>query len=637
MNYTKDGFLNMIQMAYDSCRQHKNSDEIEVASVIKQAGGNKENKEMILNLFQCTSYEELLTKTGLFEVYRPEGKTHLVMRRKIMQDKTTEETSKVAETPNIHDRIKALRDALTEGLYEKEEAVRLALLTAIAGESIFFLGAPGCAKSMIARRIAKAFKTDGADGGANNNVQYFEYLMNQFSMPEDIFGPISLKALNGEGKSGKEEYKRITEKMLPEADIAFLDEIWKASPAIQNTLLTIINEKKFHNGNEVVSVPLKALLAASNELPAKGRSLEALYDRFILRLPVQFIQNEGSFLEMISAPSSTEFELADGVRALQISNEELERWKPEIDKVRLSAEAWNVISAIRKEMTAESEDVRKNGELFEVGDRRWKKIVHILKAAAFLNGRMEIDLMDCQLIEYCIWNTETQQEKAKVIVEKCIQQNGLNCDTAIEDIREQIKNYSNKITETFYEPEYIDVDGDAITAKINGEECQEIKTNDGNTFYIGNRYFYTSKQGDNQMMCSNVIMNNDEVEWETEIKDYNYRRKTVRYSGHVQMTMTRRQSGKFLKNSLFQNKIAFEASQNKFDEKYYYAIQKYITTEIQKLDTFVAEKSMPYKANLFAQQECCDVIMRAIVKAKEDLQDAQVDLDKERARYKNET
>ena len=644
MNYTKDGFLSMIQMAYDSCRQRKNSDEIEVASVIKQAGGNKENKEVILNLFQCTSYEELLTKTGLFEVYRPEGKTHLVMRRKIMQDKTTEEISKMAETPNIHTRIKTLRDALTEGLYEKEEAVRLALLTAIAGESIFFLGAPGCAKSMIARRIVNAFKTDGADGGANNdvqNVQYFEYLMNQFSTPEDIFGPISLKALNGEGKSGKEEYKRITEKMLPEADIAFLDEIWKASPAIQNTLLTIINEKKFHNGNEIVSVPLKALLAASNELPARSRGLEALYDRFILRLPVNFIQSESTFFEMISQPSSPEFELSDETRAFQITNDELKEWKGKIDEVRLSAEARNVISAIRKELTAEnaklSEEEKKNGELFEVGDRRWKKIAHILKASAFLNGRNEVDLMDCQLIEYCIWNTEAQQEKAKAIVEKCIQQNGLDCDTAIEDIEEQIKNYSNKITKTFYEPEYIDVDGDAITAKINGEECQEIKTNDGNTFYIGNRYFYTSKQGDNQMMCSNVIMNNDEVEWETEIKDYNYRRKTVRYSGHVQMTMTRRQSGKFLKNSLFQNKIAFEASQNKFDEEYYYAIQKYITTEIQKLDTFVAEKSMPYKANLFAQQECCDVIMRAIVKAKEDLQDAQVDLDKERSRYKNET
>ena len=178
----------------------------------------------------------------------------------------------MAETTKQHDRIAALKNALGAGLYEKDEALRLALLTTIAGESIFFLGAPGCAKSMLARRIVQAFKADGA-----GSVQYFETLLNQFSTPEDVFGNISLKALNGEGESRKEEYRRLTENMLPEADIAFLDEIWKASPAILNTLLTIVNERTFHNGSKVQDVPLKALLAASNELPAKDRGLEALY------------------------------------------------------------------------------------------------------------------------------------------------------------------------------------------------------------------------------------------------------------------------------------------------------------------------------------------------------------------------
>lgn len=200
----------------------------------------------------------------------------------------------MTKTNKIHERIKSLISGLNEGLYEKEEAVRLALLTAIAGESIFFLGAPGCAKSMIARRIAKAFKSDG-----DKPVKYFETLLNQFSTPEEVFGNISLKALNGEleDQNGKEEYRRLTENMLPEADIAFLDEIWKASPAILNTLLTIVNERTFHNGSKVMDVPLKALFAASNELPAKNRSLEALYDRFVLRLCVGFIADEDNFFD----------------------------------------------------------------------------------------------------------------------------------------------------------------------------------------------------------------------------------------------------------------------------------------------------------------------------------------------------
>lgn len=159
---------------------------------------------------------------------------------------------------------------------------------------MFMLGAPGCAKSMIARRIKEAFDAEG-----NEKIKYFETLLNQFTSPEEVFGNISLKALNGEledeNGNKKEEYRRITDGMLPEADVAFLDEIWKASPAILNTLLTIVNERKFHNGSKVMNVPLKALFAASNELPAKNKGLEALYDRFIFRLPVDFIQNEEDF------------------------------------------------------------------------------------------------------------------------------------------------------------------------------------------------------------------------------------------------------------------------------------------------------------------------------------------------------
>ena len=353
----------------------------------------------------------------------------------------------MTKTTKIHERIKSLISGLNEGLYEKEDAVRLGLLTAIAGESIFFLGAPGCAKSMIARRIAKAFKSDG-----DKPVKYFETLLNQFSTPEDVFGNISLKALNGEiedeNGNKKEEYRRLTENMLPEADIAFLDEIWKAGPAILNTLLTIVNERKFHNGSKVMDVPLKTLFAASNELPAKNRSLEALYDRFVLRLCVGFIVDEDSFFDMVNEPSTSNFELSEEIKKLQISNEELNDWKNQIDSVNLSEASRAVISAIRKELTVQnealSEEDKNKGELFEVGDRRWKKIIRILKTSAFLNDRTEVDLMDCQLIEYCIWGTEQQQEKAREIVEKCIKQNGLDCDNRFIRLKHKLMKHGLK-------------------------------------------------------------------------------------------------------------------------------------------------------------------------------------------------
>ena len=308
MSYTKDEVIAKIIAVLKNCDGKRNP-----SVIMQKLNWNKDTISEICSLFNVGKFSEILSQIPQIKMEKTEhGTTYvqLVPDTKHIQPQVGQEETKMPETTKKHDRIAALKNALSEGLYEKDEALRLALLAAIAGESIFFLGAPGCAKSMLARRIAKAFKTDG-DG----SVPYFETLLNQFSTPEDVFGNISLKGLNGEGESGKEEYRRLTENMLPEADVAFIDEIWKASPAILNTLLSIVNEHIFHNGSEMQKVPLKTLLAASNELPAKNRGLEALYDRFIIRLPIGFIQNEDSFFDMIEGTSS-DFEPSDEIKKL---------------------------------------------------------------------------------------------------------------------------------------------------------------------------------------------------------------------------------------------------------------------------------------------------------------------------------
>ena len=171
----------------------------------------------------------------------------------------------------ITQRIKNLLQQLNERVYEKEHVIALSLLSAIAGESIFLLGPPGVAKSMVARRLKLAFMDACA----------FEYLMSRFSTPDEIFGPVSISKLKDE-----DTYERRVDGYLPTADVVFLDEIWKAGPAIQNALLTVINEKIYRNGQYSIRVPLKGLIAASNELPSIGQGLEALWDRFLVRLMV---------------------------------------------------------------------------------------------------------------------------------------------------------------------------------------------------------------------------------------------------------------------------------------------------------------------------------------------------------------
>lgn len=544
---------------------------------------------------------------------------------------------------NKHDRIEKLLDVLGSGLYEKETAVKLGLLTALAGESMFMLGAPGCAKSMITRRIKEAFKADNKDG-----VKYFETLLNQFTTPEEVFGNISLKALNGElpdeNGNKKEEYRRLTEGMLPEADIAFLDEIWKASPAILNTLLTIVNERKFHNGSKVMNVPLKALFAASNELPAKGKGLEALYDRFIFRLPVDFIKNEDDFFEMIDQPAHEEFKLNDEEKKLLISNTELKEWSKEIDKVTLSEVSKQVISAIRKEMTllndAMSDEDKKNGELFEVGDRRWKKIAHILKTSAFLNDRNEVDLMDCSLIENCIWGTEKQQKKAKEIVEKCLKENGIPCDSAIEDIQEQIEEFTANIDEQWFESAlklYDMSDGHKAYKIINPTETT-FADHTVKPFYISKDFKwpnYSDRYGMLYDANGNRLgpnynfafidfkLENDTVTW----TDY-WRKQYYNDSSSVHKVTIEISD----KEKVFSD-IAHSTLQKNFTKDNYTPISNYIKTEIDKLREQKEKDAVPFKANLFADQSYNTSITSKIDDSIKELEDKQVELDKQKDRY----
>ena len=312
------------------------------------------------------------------------------------------------------ERFKLLLREMNRGIYEKETEISLSLLAALAGESIILLGPPGVAKSMVARQLKNAFR----------DAHSFEYLMSRFSTPDEIFGPVSIQKLKT-----SDTYERAVDGYLPTADVVFLDEIWKAGPAIQNTLLTVINEKIFRNGNREMHLPLKLLVAASNELPAKGEGLEALWDRFVIRIESRPIKMEKNFRAMLLEVKSEERRVKNSTDLFEdtisdeqigadvsISPAEYAEWSQAIDKIGVKEEVLDAISPIRKALRAVNVDEAAERRNIYVSDRRWKNIVRLLRTSAFMQDREEVDICDLLPIYHCLWQEPEERDAIRSIV-----------------------------------------------------------------------------------------------------------------------------------------------------------------------------------------------------------------------------
>jgi MoxR-like ATPase len=265
-------------------------------------------------------------------------------------------------------RLRSLLTSLGHGLLEREAPVRLALLAALAGEHVLLIGPPGTAKSALARRLHSAF----------GETRYFERLLTRFSTPEELFGPLSLKALEDD------RYERLTDGFLPTAGIAFLDEVFKANSAILNALLTLLNEREFDNGTQRLRTPLLCVVAASNEVPADD-ALHAFYDRFLLRVPVSPV-GDGNFAALLALGDA-----ASGV-AVPIQPAERDAIATAAAGVALSEAFVAACTALRQWLAAHDEPA--------LSDRRWRQFVALARTAAASEGRAAVDEYDLWLAPY---------------------------------------------------------------------------------------------------------------------------------------------------------------------------------------------------------------------------------------------
>lgn len=291
-----------------------------------------------------------------------------------IQTNPTKATSK--EVAFILTKIKTLKGYLNQCFIEREDAIDNLFIALTIGSNLLLLGPPGTGKSHLITELTKHIE----------GARLFSWLLNRTSDPAEIVGPFSMKAMEND------QFIRVTDGKLPDAEIVFLDELFKANEPVLNICLPLINEKIFYNGPTPMKVPLISLFAASNEFPEEGEGLEALYDRLLLRMWVDYIKEPShrlKLLQLASQPCPT--------CQTSLTLKEIQTLQTACQSVKINQNMLQHLNTIIGELEQQG---------LSISDRRAVKCLDVLKASAILDGRMTVYTDDFHVLRYVLWEKE---------------------------------------------------------------------------------------------------------------------------------------------------------------------------------------------------------------------------------------
>ena len=263
---------------------------------------------------------------------------------------------------------------------ERDELIKLMELAIVTGTNLLMLGPPGTAKSAITYELC----------GRIENANYFQWMLNKTSDPSEILGPFSVKEMEND------KFMRITTGKLPEAHIAFMDEVFKSNAPTLNALLTIMNEHIFYNDGKPVEVPLISMFGASNE-PPEDESLDAMYDRFIFRMNVQYIHDAANKKRMHSNYVDNRAGLLNLVNKTTITLEEVQALQAAAKTVKVPKDIINKFIRLISDLDRQA---------VHISDRRQNECFKVMQGSAVLAGRNSVTLDDFKSLVYVLWEKE---------------------------------------------------------------------------------------------------------------------------------------------------------------------------------------------------------------------------------------
>jgi MoxR-like ATPase len=343
---------------------------------------------------------------------RPQARVHLSACHphritELSRDSLGADFHPVLEHKMIHSKFQTCRDELNAALIDRDDEIQIALVALVANEHAVFVGPPGTAKSLLSDSIVGFL-----------DCRKYSVLLNKFSKPEEVYGPVDVMAL----KSGV--FRRITTGMLPECEVAFLDEAFKASSAILNTTLKLLNEGLYQNGDVLMKCPLRLCIAASNEWPTEAKELGALFDRFLFRKLVLPVTGEADIERLMFSPSLTPS------LSVTLSMAELDMARSEARLVTFDADTKVAMATIRQRVTAQG---------VVIGDRRLRKTAGALQCAAWLDGRMTVETDDLALLSHIWWSHPDQMNVVADAVTEIARPSQLLASQLLADANELIR------------------------------------------------------------------------------------------------------------------------------------------------------------------------------------------------------